>query len=43
MDGISLRIVRDYDISTDNFPCRIDVLYGYKTLRHQLACRLHNN
>jgi len=43
MDGISLRIVRDYDISTDNFPCRIDVLYGYKTLRAQLACRLHNN
>jgi hypothetical protein len=43
MDGISLRIVRDYDISTDNFPCRIDVLYGYKTLRPQLACRLHNN
>jgi hypothetical protein len=25
------------------FPCRLDVLYGYKTLRPQLACRLHNN
>jgi hypothetical protein len=43
MDGISMRIVRQYAISTDTFPCRIDVLYGYKTLRPQLACRLHNN
>jgi hypothetical protein len=43
MDGISMRIVRDYDISTDRFPCRIDVLYGFRTLRPQLAVRLHNN
>jgi hypothetical protein len=38
-DGISLRIVRDYDINNDKFPCRIDVLYGYKTVRPELACR----
>jgi hypothetical protein len=43
VDGISIRVVRDYDINNDNFPCRLDVLYGYKTLRNQLACRLHNN
>jgi hypothetical protein len=43
MDGISMRIVRDYDITNDKFPCRLDVLYGYKTLRPQLACRFHNN
>jgi len=42
-DGISLRIVRQYDINNDNLPCRIDVLYGYKTLRPQLATRLANN
>jgi len=42
-DGISMRIVRQYDINNDKFPCRIDVLYGYKTLRPQLACRLANN
>ena len=42
-DGISMRIVRAYDINNDKFPCRIDVLYGYKTLRPQLACRYHNN
>jgi len=43
MDGISMRIVRQYDINNDKFPCRLDILYGYKTLRHQLAHRLHNN
>lgn len=42
-DGISMRIVRAYDINSDNLPCRIDVLYGYKTLRAQLAARLLAN
>ena len=42
-DGISLRIVRAYDISNDVFPCRIDCLYGYKTLRAQLAARILSN
>lgn len=42
-DGISLRIVRQYDINNDKFPCRLDVLYGYKTVRPQLAVRLLNN
>ena len=41
LDGISMRIVRDYDISTDKFPCRIDILFGFKTLRPQLAARIH--
>lgn len=40
MDGISMRIARQYDISTDTIPCRIDVLYGYKTLRPQFAARV---
>jgi len=43
VDGVSMRIVRMYDINNDKFPCRLDVLYGYKTLRPQLACRYHNN
>lgn len=42
-DGISMRLVRQYDINSDKFPCRLDILYGYKTVRPQLACRLHNN
>lgn len=41
LDGISMRIVRQYAISTDTFPCRLDVLYGYKTIRQELACRIH--
>jgi hypothetical protein len=42
-DGVSMRIVRQYDINNDKFPCRLDVLYGFKTIRPQLACRLANN
>ena len=42
-DGISMRIVRQYDINSDKFPCRLDVLYGYKAIRPQLAVRLLNN
>lgn len=41
MDGISMRTVRQYTISNDSYPCRIDVLYGYKTIRPELACRIH--
>lgn len=42
-DGLSMRIVRAYDINNDQFPCRLDILYGYKTLRAALAARYHNN
>lgn len=42
-DGISMRIVRDYAISSDTMPCRIDVLYGYKAIRPQLAARVGIN
>lgn len=42
-DGISMSMVRQFQISDRSFPCRIDVLYGYKTLRRQLACRILNN
>jgi hypothetical protein len=42
-DGISMRIVRAYDINSDKFPCRLDVLYGYKAIRPQLAVRVLNN
>jgi hypothetical protein len=43
MDGVSMRIARQYDINTDTIPCRIDVLYGYKTIRAQLAARILSN
>lgn len=38
--GLSVRMVRQYAISTDAFPCRFDVLYGYKTVYPELACRI---
>lgn len=43
MDGLSMRIVRQYSISNDTFPCRLDILYGYKTIRAQLAARILSN
>ena len=39
-NGISLRIVRQYDINNDRMPCRIDVLYGYGVIRPQMAVRM---
>ena len=39
-NGISLRVVRQYDINNDRMPCRIDVLYGYNTIRPEMACRI---
>lgn len=40
-DGISLRIIRDYTISDDSIPARVDVLYGYKAVRPEQACKGH--
>ena len=39
-NGISMRIVRQYDINNDRMPCRIDVLYGYSAIRPAMACRI---
>jgi hypothetical protein len=38
--GISIRMVRAYDINNDAFPCRLDVLYGWKAVYPELACRV---
>lgn len=43
MDGVSMRIVRQYDINNDKFPTRVDILYGYTSLYPELAARLWNN
>ena len=42
-DGISMRAVRQYSISDDTMPIRIDVLWGGAALRPQLAVRLVAN
>lgn len=39
MDGISMRIARQYDIANDAFPCRVDVLFGFAGLYPELANR----
>lgn len=39
-NGISMRIVRQYDINNDRMPCRLDVLYGYSVIRPQMGVRL---
>ncbi len=41
VDGISVSLVRDFSISDRSFPCRLDVLYGYKAVRPMLATRIH--
>jgi hypothetical protein len=38
--GMSARMVRQYNISNDTFPCRFDVLYGWKAIYPELACRI---
>ena len=39
-NGVSMRIVRQYDINNDRMPCRIDVLYGFSTIRPQMGVRM---
>lgn len=39
-DGVSIRLVRQYDINSDQLPCRLDVLYGWSTIYPELACRI---
>lgn len=38
--GISQRLIRAYDINSDRFPTRLDVLYGWTTIYPELACRI---
>ena len=38
--NISLRIVRQYDINSNQIPCRVECLYGVKTIYPDLAVRV---
>jgi P22 coat protein - gene protein 5 len=40
--GLSLRMLRQYDINTDKWPCRVDVLIGWALLRPELAVRIQS-
>jgi hypothetical protein len=41
-DGLSLRVWQGSDIRNDELLLRIDILYGYKVLRPEWACRIGN-
>lgn len=41
-DGISLRVWQASDIRNDEMLMRIDILYGFKTLRPAWSCRITN-
>lgn len=43
MDGISMRLLKGFDIKTNEELTRLDVLYGFKTVRPELAVRHHAN
>ena len=38
--GISLRLVRAYDINADRFPTRLDIIYGFALLYGEFATRI---
>lgn len=42
MDDISMRVISDYQILNDVMATRIDILYGFKTIRPEWACRFAN-
>ena len=39
-NGLSIRVIKDYDITNDTDVIRLDVLYGVKAIYPDLACRL---
>ena len=38
--GLSVRVIRAYDVRTDQMITRFDILFGFNTLYEQLACRV---
>ena len=40
VDGITVNIVRDFDVLTRKFITRLDVLYGFDPVREEWACRI---
>jgi hypothetical protein len=38
--GLSMSLVRQYDINTDAIPCRVDMLYGFGVGERQMSVRL---
>jgi hypothetical protein len=39
-DGINIRILRQYDINSANYPMRMDVFFGFLAQRPEFGCRV---
>lgn len=39
-EGLSMRLVRQYDIKEDLYPSRFDILYGYQIMRQEYCVRV---
>lgn len=39
-NGLSIRVIKDYNILTDEEICRMDIMYGVKTIYPELAVRV---
>ncbi len=40
VNGITVRVIRDYTVLTDKMVMRLDVLYGFAAVRPEWACRI---
>lgn len=40
MDGLNIRILRQYDINNAQYPCRLDIFFGSLAQRPSQACRI---
>ena len=40
--GVSMRFVRQWDVDSDVFKSRFDVLFGYKVVRPEWVCRIQS-
>jgi hypothetical protein len=38
--GIAVRFIKDYSVMTDQSPARVDILYGWKAVRPEMAVRI---
>ena len=39
-EGVGLRIIRQYDVVSDNWTCRIDIQFGWAILRPELIASI---
>lgn len=40
VDGLNIRILRQFDINNSNYPCRMDIFFGSLAQRPSMACRI---